>query len=350
MGLLYVVVPVKDAGDGDFAKSPRVKNLLFLGAPILAMFGVWEKAGITFDRTRAFANYVAGVGPTIVLLLILASTFIYFDRRRKRRQHRETFADLHFFWWVWMFLINPARYSREVIKDRDSVVQHRKDLETGQVGRLAKASETLGLLIKSVGSASDDKRRQLTDDLLEAISSVAILAARTPERVKLEANYMELVPVGQATAPDIAAVRFQWPPRDQWTHLLVLRRYTGRMPPYSFALALAAGAPMDEVLLGAPEAYVRGQPVYVETRHLEFARRIPRAIQVAVRRYLGGLPFVAFVSIPIVHGTGTIGIVNIESNLPFLLGESDAVLNLALDCVAPYCSLLGQLVARHRSQ
>ena len=76
MGLLYVVVPVKDAGDGDFAKSPRVKNLLFLGAPILAMFGVWEKAGITFDRTRAFANYVAGVGPTIVLLLILASTFI----------------------------------------------------------------------------------------------------------------------------------------------------------------------------------------------------------------------------------------------------------------------------------
>src|SRR5207249_7292786 len=168
------------------------RNLLFLGAPIIAMFGVWEKAGIEFDRTKAFANYVAGAGPTIVGMMIVSSVFIYFDRRRKRQQHRETFADLHFYWWVWMFLINPARYHREVVKDRDAVVQHRKDLETGQVGRIAKASETLGLLIKSVGSATDDKRRQLTDDLLESISSVAKLSARTPERLKLEANYMAL--------------------------------------------------------------------------------------------------------------------------------------------------------------
>lgn len=349
MGLLYVVIPVRDAGDGDFSKSPRVRNLLFLGTPIIAMFGVWEKARISFDRTEAFTYYVAGVAPTIVILFVVFSTFIYFDRRRKRRQHRETFSDLHFFWWVWMFLINPARYNREVIRDRDAVVQHRKDLETGQVGRLASASDALGLLIKNVGSATDDKRRQLTDDLLEAIKSVAILTTRTPERVRLEANYMALVPIGQATGPEVASVKFEWPPKDRWTHLLVLRRYPGRMPSVPFALAIDANSPIDEVLLGAPDAYAREQPIYVETRRLEFARRIPRGIQTAVRRHFGSATSATFVSIPIVHGTGTIGMVNIESNLPYLLGESDAVLNMALDCVAPYCSLLGQLLAQRRS-
>jgi hypothetical protein len=348
MGILYVIIPVKDAGDGDFAHNPRVRNLLFLGVPVLAMLAAWEKAGIPLNRTLAFTCYVASLGPTILLMFVVSSVGIYFDRRRVRRHHRETFADLHFYWWVWSFLINPARYHREVEKDREAVAQHRKDLEAGQVGRLAKASSTLGLLIKSVGSATDNRRQQLTDELLESISSVTMLTTRTPQRVRLEANYMELVPVGQATIPELASVKFQWPPKQQWTHLLVLRRYTGRMPSYPFALALSAQAPMDEVLLGAPEAYIRQQPMYVEKRRLEFGRRVPRGIQTAVRRYMDTVPFATFVSIPIVHGTGTIGMVNIESNLPYILGESDAVLNLALDCVAPYCSLLGQLLAQRR--
>lgn len=349
MGLLYVVIPVKDTGDGEFSKSPRVRNLLFLGAPILAMFGVWEKAGISFDRTAAFSFYLAGVAPTIILLFVVTSTFIYFDRRRTRRHHRETFADLHFFWWVWMFLINPSRYGREVVKDRDAVVQHRKDLEAGQVGRIAQASGTLGLLIKSVGSATDNNRQTLTDELLAAISSVATMATRTPERVKLEANYMDVVPITEATKSEIGSVKFQWPPRNEWTHLLVLRRYTGRLPPRPFALAIAVDAPMSEVPCGAPDAYVRGRPIYVDTNLPEFASGIPRDKQATIRRYLNEAPFETFVSIPIVHSSGTIGIVNIESNLPYVLGESDAVLNLALGCVAPYCSLLGQLMAQRRS-
>ena len=346
MGLLYVVIPVKDAGDTDFARNPRVRNLVFLGVPILGMLAAWDKAGVSLNGSVAFGYYVVSLGPTVLIMFLIFSVAIYFDRRRIRRHHRDTFADLHFFWWVWMFLINPARYNRAVLKDRDAVDQHRKDLETGQVGRIAKASDTLGILIKSVGSATDENRRRLTDDLLEAIASVAILPTRTPERVKLDANYMAVVPIRQATPVEIDAVKFQWPLRERWTHLMVLRRYTRRMPPRPFALAFAADAPIDEVLLGAPDAYMRQQPVYVETRHLEFARRIPRGIQSAVRKYFGQASFVSFVSIPIVHETGTIGILNLESNLPFIVGESDAVLNQALDCLSPYCSLLGQLLAQ----
>jgi hypothetical protein len=87
MGILYAVVPVRDAGDGDFSKSPRVRNLFLLGAPILVLFGSWEKTGINIDRTAAFSYYMAGMAPTILITFTVCCIAIYLDRRRIRR-HR----------------------------------------------------------------------------------------------------------------------------------------------------------------------------------------------------------------------------------------------------------------------
>jgi hypothetical protein len=354
MGCLYVLIPVKETGTEEFARNPRVRNLLFVFSPVALLFGSWEKAGLEFNHQAVFVSYISSIGPTILLLFLIFSVGIYFDRRRRRRHDRERFADLNFTHWAWMFVINPARYDREVRAERDAVEQHRKDLEEGQIGRVAAARETLGILIKSVGVCSETREthrhQQLTDSLLEAIESVALFMTRTPQHVSIHANYMQVVPIGRATAPEKSAVKFEWPDRSKWTHLLVLRRYVGRNPIYPFALAVAEGSSPDELLLGAPEAYVRGQATYVDRRRLQFARRVPRSIQTAVTAYLKEISFVTFVSIPIVHASGIVGIVNIESNQPFIVGESEEVLNLATRYAAPYCSLLGQLLADTRTR
>jgi hypothetical protein len=220
----------------------------------------------------------------------------------------------------------------------------------GHLERIGTANAALTKLMHAVAGWRErrdrDARDELIDRILEAIELVTKAYATMPERLgALKANYMEVVPIARAKQADRDAVRFDWPREETWAHLLVLRRYGGRIPTQPFALAVARSPAPDSMMLGAPEAFETGDYTYTDKRNLKFAHRVPKATRKTVGLYLNPQPFQTFVSIPVAHPTGTVAIVNIESTEKYLLGEDENVMNYVVRCLYPYCALLGQLVA-----
>jgi len=78
MGCLYVLIPVKETGTEEFARNPRVRNLLFVFSPVALLFGSWEKAGLEFNHQAVFVSYISSIGPTILLLFLIFSVVIDF--------------------------------------------------------------------------------------------------------------------------------------------------------------------------------------------------------------------------------------------------------------------------------
>jgi hypothetical protein len=98
-------------------------------------------------------------------------------------------------------------------------------------------------------------------------------------------------------------------------------------------------------MIGAPQAFETGLATYVDTTKPRFAKGVPKGARAKIREILGPLPFRSFVAIPIVHPSGTLGVVNVETSEPYLLGEGPEVMNGVIKCLYPYCTLLGHVLA-----
>jgi hypothetical protein len=354
LGIFYVFAPFRDPGpNAELKDNPRVKNLLWLlGVPIAALVTDWDRLGLQLSRPQILASYFIGAVTTIFIVLLLFSIYPIVIMKRRIKDDPGDYEGYDSLFLASSFLsFGMARYL-QVAKDERERISGLRSMPLGRahMERIAYANQTLAALIVAVTGwearhGAESEREALIDRILDAIESVARMGAQNPDKPRLRSNYMDVVAVARAKAGEASAVPFDWPPTAMRTHLLVLRRYNGRTHTRNFGLAVNINAQRDDNLFGAPEAFMTGEAVYIDKQNLKFSRNIPKAVQTTVKQYLHSQPFRTFVSIPIAHHTGTVGIINIESDLPHILGESEDVLRSMTKCVMPYCGLLGQLLA-----
>jgi hypothetical protein len=353
-GLFFAMAPLPDPGaDLSLHKTPRFKSFLAaLFTPMALLAADWKKLGVNLDLTEVCVGYYIAFVISALVCLTGFAAGIYVVRQRAMGSWPRNFGGESPLDRVILFVVyGVARLRRAVDAENRKLAEARSSaFGLAHLERIGTANAALTKLMHGVAGwqlrRDAASREELVDRILEAIEGVARAYARAPESLReLRANYMDVVPIPKVKRAERDAVRFIWPREETWSHLLVLRRYGGRIGTQAFALPVGRATPPDAVMLGAPEAFETGRATYTDKRNLKFGNRIPKEIRSTVRNYLGPQPFRTFVSIPIDHPNGTVGILNIESTEIYILGEDEDVMNSVIKCLYPYCALLGQLLA-----
>lgn len=352
MGLFFTLAPLPDPGpQAQLRDTPRLKSFLWaLGLPIAILFADWNKWDLKFDKTDVMTGYYFGFLVSTLGFIFLICVGIYLYRRSRITVHQRDFElqgpfDLAF---AYAFY-GPTRLMNTIEADRKKLTElHAAHFSPAHLERIAQANRQLALLMNGVSlwrPTQQDRREGLIDDVLNAVEAVVRTGTRNPQQLRLRVNYMEVVPFETATQQVKESVAFDWPPYASRTHLIVLRRYSGRLATGRFALAVAEGDRPEERLFGAVEAYQAGEAIYVDKLNLQFAPRIPRSVSAQIRRYLNPQPFRTFVSVPTVHLDRIVGVINVESDRPFLTGGTREAMDMVIECLQPYSTILGQLLA-----
>jgi hypothetical protein len=179
------------------------------------------------------------------------------------------------------------------------------------------------------------------------------------DKLELHLNYLRAVPWARAIADPVlqSGMRFDFgivnvQRESRYTYLLILhyRLLQARGPDIRFGVADHSRADTRAALLpGAPEAVAYGRPWFRargrENRFaLEFAAGVPAAVRGEVTKFFDGLDCLSVLSIPLVKGSETVGVLNVESSATDLIGRGRHGYLEAATVVSPLCTILAHVV------
>jgi len=343
MGFVFVVASWRGsaAANMDFRKDPRIKGFLYgLGVFLTTLIGDWKSLlGRDVNKTQLLVLYgfpfsVVGFGGVFLIALAIGIELV------RSKESSEEFRGRRFHL-VLDYVTYGYRYYRE---EYDRILEAaRKNQQQNSVERVrrlsADAATNLAALILSPMTSVQDVLQSMCLTLKARSSGL-----KAPE---VNANLMIAVPFNEATAEQKRHLKFAFGDQNRYGQLLALTEYA--YDKGEERITLPVENPIlkpdwtDWTLFGAPEAFLRSSETVVNTKKLDFARRVPKNIRGEMKQYFSGKGFKSFKSLTSLGKGSVIGIVNIESNQEF---GSDEVQNEVAKTMQPFCAVLSQIIQR----
>lgn len=215
--------------------------------------------------------------------------------------------------------------------------------------------ETAIAAAQTAGELSTADRNKAQQEVLKIVTTIVTLFLGRPDGVVINASLMRAEPV--ATWSDgtrLRNVHFASATRHLDAYRCVLHLTVWATPPNSDAeITLPVAANDDILLFGAPRAFVQGTMEYVaDTRRedllQELIARQDDDVRDAIKNYLKRWEnnFVSFISAPLRRSGQILGVLNVQSNQPEILGPDEIYRDDMEQCLLPFCALLGTLIAQ----
>ena len=357
-GLFAVVSEGNSTKDGKRAwyQRSRIRAFLFLlsgGGALLLL----DLKGLANDPTldkpaiaRLFTLWAALV--VIVLLaagflLVLAETALYGLRHETFRRR---LIDLPM-----IFVVQGWEASRRARDDIFAGIEARRRDEQRDRESDAVRAETLGMLaqiamrvLRDIGRSDAAQRALMIDEIFTSVANlVRRRAGEASPRIGL--NYLALRPFADMAVARRRDLLFTFGDPARYGHVLALRRRhngVGEDPlgqPILIPVDSADSGP-DRLLPGAPQLVHGQEYVMIQPRRLSFAPAIPAETRTRISAFFRALTCQSVLSLRLVVGGAVVGVLNIESSLPNMLGMEDDAVEDLLTTVKPFAAILAYVV------
>jgi hypothetical protein len=131
--------------------------------------------------------------------------------------------------------------------------------------------------------------------------------------------------------------------REQITRCLELVTYD--VPENRPGIVLPIFDDLNTALPGAPMAFIVQDRFSVidDTSRLTFAGGVPEPIRAEINAYFENRPFRSFGSIQMFGPAGTLGVVNVEAAVQYVLGHTEEERRQLIRYLLPFCSVLSSV-------
>lgn len=336
--------------------DPRLKSLkYFIGGFVVALIADWQKivgADVEISKLRITGFYTIPFLLATLICLAGTSMVIWLQTNRARRNTPQDYPDPPFNpileYVHYGYAHYQEEYTRQQAGKRDTREKVLNDVNQEHSDRLRismmKASATLAASIVVVEQATDPA---IADLLARRLLEYVCLTAETylGDETSVNANYMLAVPCASATPEQKALLRYSFGDAARYDFLLVLQAYAKPEGIERFALAVEPNRTGWEhsALPGAPTAFLRTEPMVVNTDQLTFGKDVPKETQKEIRDYFARKSFKSFISIVIPGPKHPRGIMNIELGSGVSFAKPSATTEL-VKLVEPFCSVLSLIL------
>jgi len=393
IGFLYVCFSWrgKQAAGSAVKDDPRIRGFIWgLTSAGIIVIGDWQKflqmaygePVVHFSRAALLGYYLGGfIGGTIITIAGLAIKIGY-DSSRTNAAHRNIFTEEGFSpileFLLYGHTVFQERAARTIEKYKSSAattnahldqlqaIVAEKTLEVevlnGKISRRRKIqTETSDILINAIDGYLSfiikklDERTVCRGLLRNIISITAYYVGANATNIN--ANYMLAEHRRNLTDADIAEAKFRYGDSSRYITFLSLKEYA-RKGTNIIRLPVEPVHDQhdwqDRTLPGAPDAFLRREPVYCDKHNIDFGREVPPEVRRSQQRYFSTQSFDAIVSLPIMpalgynSGSAPIGVLNIDLlwdsgenssfDFDFHLAELAALL---LPCTSLLADILG---------
>ena len=190
----------------------------------------------------------------------------------------------------------------------------------------------------------------MIDEIFTAIAKfVRRQAGEASPRIGL--NYLALRPYADVPPTRREDLLFTFGDPGRYGHVLALRRRhngVGEDPlgqPILIPVDQASSGP-DRLLPGAPQLVHGHEHVMIQPRRLVFAPGIPAETRTRVNAFFRALTCQSVLSLRLVVGSAVVGVLNIESSVPNMVGQGEAEVEAVLTIVKPFAAIVAYVVAQ----
>lgn len=348
IGLFYAFDGWSSTGTTRSLKdSPRVVNFKYaIGAFIITLIADFSKVDASINKGRLLQIYLICFLVTSILTITAMAVAI----GRQSRRHAVTHPGLIFpgSSAVLHFLIYGYRSYDEKLKQ--AMKEWNESREQAINGFLPQYHlQVTGAILAvnhALHAANPEKSRSTAQTILQNIEAVVRAYNKDVANLDISANYLRVTKSANATTDQMNAAKFLHQDWNHYEYLLILEQYARDPTPAPFALPVWKNpADINEnILPGAPEAFLRGGAVLVKRKEMKFASQLPSATVKEIKAYFDQKGLVNFLAMPILSSGSTCGVLNIEANRPEVFGKDEKALKEMIGMLSPFCHLLGFLI------
>lgn len=251
------------------------------------------------------------------------------------------------------FIATGAALAKEVVDKRLGRGKFAKgDFSERYSEALSCAVET----IQDVSGYGVSQFNKCVPAILKVIVSIVELCWKQ-HGVEVHANVMIDLPVDFVEASEFhRRVQFTHEfdvPQKVYAKILKIEWWEGKDHGCPDDFILPISRDKDQLLFGAPRAFVLGKHQYISdsaamTTTSIFIRDQQSCVKRAIVQYMALAPFKSFVSIPLAFGDTVIGVLNIQSNQTHILGLGSKREKEILNYVRPFASLLAYVLVQRQ--
>lgn len=249
-------------------------------------------------------------------------------------------------------------------EDAAKAAQEKAKTRRAQNDRFFKGyAECLALAIQAAQDSETqgiEKVRETQVAVLQLVRDVVTLFLDKPDGLSINASLMRAEPTERWSENNkLKSVNFCAPTRDVSAYRCVLHLTQWAKKPNDVAhFALPVAQAEDILLFGAPRAFLHDGLEYIvntqdEASVAELLNRQDDAVRHEVRAYLEARKdhLVSFICLALRCGEEVVGVLNVQSNQPEILGAGEEYTGDLQNSLLPFCALLGILIAQeNRSQ
>lgn len=351
VGLVFAVAGWRGSAKSvELKDDPRIKSLKWAVVIGLAgFFSSWKEILNDDKVSRAAIGsfyVIALVATLLVALSSMALAAIYRARSVQKTSPQcwptSGFSPaVEFLSYGYQHFQNALREAidRKVEDDQGKELADLKKVVSEAARSLAASLVTTDSYLAKGGSAQD-----LIAAVLSQISAISRYYLRTKSHVN--ANWMLTVRAEDLAAGDRKRIKFAFDDIERYPFFLALKDYGDKKGARNFILPVENDDTegLERALPGAPEAFVRRNPVYVSIKDLKFGSKIPREMQKEISKYFSEQPFTCFLSLILFGDDQTpLGIVNVESDNDGQELDEDRIRELAV-ALEPFLALLSLII------
>ncbi len=355
MGVLFALDGwVGSTRNEELQRTARLRNFKYaIATAFLAFIADLTKLGITVAKDRLLLCYVEGFVCTSVAIISIVALGIWMRFRTVRREHPEIEVSSNFSPVLSYVIFGFSYYKTEFQKlleriSKDELAAYRNFIKGFLPAYINQFCQSIAAIDFYLASHSEAARAQVAKQILQSIRAVVIEYYSEKRYLRVNVNYMLAQLYETALPPVKERVRFAESNSAVYEHLLVLKEYAEDEGREDFALAVPGrnrGATERHVAPGAPEAFFRGTTTILDdTGKIAFPKGFDRGSAEHIKQYFSTKGFKSFASINIIHGGERLGVVNVESNQPFVFGKTEENKKEVEALVKPFCLLLGFVI------
>jgi hypothetical protein len=342
----------------DLKNTARVRNLIGLvtaaGGVVLAD---WKKlASNAPDSGYLFVAYLIGALGGAIAGLVLIIGFIAVDILTTNRQRRDgrtlpPTLVVDYLHYGYAYYTQRRREILEQANTETAKLYAQERLE--RLERDAAVQDVIAGLVHGVSSTLEERdparqagrRADLIDLILKGVVSAVVNEARSDiHDLKIQANYMTFIPSASATPEQRNAALFRFGDDARYTGLLMHQISAAQVQETVVLPVDGKISDRDTLLPGAPEAFVLRRAAIINCGDIAFRKGVDKKTCAAIQKFFADVQFASVASIPIATKDGPIGVINVESNRPDLLGEGAEVGKAACNTLQPFAALLSRLL------
>ncbi len=357
LAAVFAVISGEDRPDDEariWYKRARIKAFLFLltGGGALLLLDMKDLVGVPgVDKVKLAGIFTLWAALAIVVLLAAGALTVLTETALTALQYpifRRYLIDLPV-----TFVVRGWEATRRIRADLFTGIEARRqdDLRVAEAARTA----TLGMLaqvamrvLRDIDRSDREQRAHMIDEIFTSIASVVRRRAGEPAP-RIGLNYLALRPFADVPDERYCDLLFTFGDLGRYAHVLALRRRhngAGEEPlgqPVLIPVDSAASGP-DRLLPGAPQLVHGLEHVMIQPRRLTFAPGVPEEVRTRVAAFFRALRCRSVLSLRLVVGSAVVGVLNIESSHPNMMGQGDDVVEDVLTIIKPFAAILAYVV------